>query len=186
MSKTKDSENPIEISVEYIDNDAFEETRLEMYSIYNSNNQNHSSYIITVIISAVAFLAGIIALLETSILYFSILISFGLLLLLLYFWLGIRAKYWSISADQSVILTKEEIVDLFNNYNKIKKGYTSWKPPYTAIIQSALIMKLAEIYIYHEKVKKERISRLALLTNDAVDGLIKKIKAERQSKKCHV
>lgn len=172
MSKADDTKKPIQISVDDIDKKEFEKTRLEMYCVYNTNNQNHSAHSISTIVALIGFFAGGITFLENLVAYALISFLIGIFFLGIYFWLLLRGLFWSAMATQILVLTKIKIVQLFNEYNNKNMPYeiiedTKNEPPYTAILQYAVIQQISKIES-KKKWYKDPLNKLAFRTNNAV------------------
>lgn len=180
MTKTDDNTKiPIKISIDDIKNEAFEKTRLELYCVYNSNNQNHSNYTIAMIVASIGFLGSVISFFSNLFDYALIFFGAGIFFLIGSIWLYLRATFWSNLAEQTLVLTIKEIAELFNRFNEkilFGKKYRYMidnMPPYTGIIQSAVFQKLIDLESSH-KWGEDIIRKLAFRTSGVVRKGIKK------------
>ena len=153
---------PIEISVQDIANKDFEDIRMDIWSSYNSNAQNHASSILSIIIALLALSSGFVAL-PTNIIGALLLFLTAVGLLFLFAWLSLRNLYWGIWCDRVSMLTYADFVELFNTHNRNHSYYVNNKPPNSAII----ILSVQE-YLIRRKEKPTNLSlirKLALKTS---------------------
>ncbi len=141
----------------------FEQLRMEMWNAYNANAQNHTSHILTIVVALVAFIAGWETLSKNIVLGLISLFVLSGGLVLIFSWLMLRNKYWSVLSSQLMVLSSDEIVTLFNKWNAQSRVYQKNLPHCSAVITYALHQRIADLeedcsWIYHP------LSKLVLWT----------------------
>ncbi len=122
----------------------FEQIRLNMWNVYCQNAQNHSSYLLTIILALLTVLAGVIGLTENILgivvpSFMAAVILFGLC-----GWLRLRSEYWNIVSDLTITLPLRAIKILFNDFNRTHKCYIFSMPPPSAVLLYAVREHLIE------------------------------------------
>ncbi len=134
----------IQIGMNYFRDSRLEETRLSMWSVYTQNAQNHSNYLLTMILAIVAFFAGLASLSEDIMVFQVISFTAFAVLLIIAAWLKLRSQYWCMLSDYLLTLTLRDIKRLFNDYNKTNKFYIYNPPPTSAVLLYAVREQMIE------------------------------------------
>ena len=147
----------IELPFTKIEKKKLEELRLELWKAYNNNAQNHTSHILTILVALVAFIAGWQSL-SNSLIWGLVLFALSAGLTIMFVWLTLRSQYWASLSSQVVVLTYEDIANLFNRWNERKRHYQNYRPPLSAVMNYALQQKIFELndycsWIYNTRVK---------------------------------
>jgi hypothetical protein len=121
-----------------------EKLRMDMWNAYDANAQNHTSHLLTIVVALVAFIAGLQTLSENLVLGSTLLLMFGGLALISG-WLMLRNQYWCTLSSQILALTGEDLILLFNRWNKENRHYQNNMPPCCAVLTYALRQKIIEL-----------------------------------------
>jgi hypothetical protein len=160
---------PIDISIEYISNKDFDDIKMKIWDTYNSNAQNHSNYILSVVVALVAFITGFISVSSSVMIGTNNMFAVGGFLTpcltAIFIWLGLRSVYWNIWTETTAILTYADFKRLFDESNKQDGYYFDNNPPYSAIVLIAVGQNIKNMKKNPKKWNLSLVRRLALLTN---------------------
>jgi hypothetical protein len=105
--------------------ETIEKVRTDMWTVYNSNAQNHSGQVLTIFLALVTLLLGVQSFPNNLIFGSILLLSFGSLILL-FIWLSLRNQYWAYLSSNVLLMTTEEILKNFNEYNERNRIYLTY------------------------------------------------------------
>jgi hypothetical protein len=121
----------------------FEETRRCLLNSYHSYVQSHAGYMIALIIGFIALFASV----ETfwkdiyGIIAFLVLVGFIVAGSIFDY---LRIAYWSALVSNTIVVIREQAVQIFNETNPKSANPYFEEAPYTAILQNAVIHLLQE------------------------------------------
>jgi hypothetical protein len=133
----------------------FEENRRCLLNTYNSNAQNHGTFLIA---TAIGFLSLISTWTNFSgsiyyaLVFFLLIIGVAILGAFMVFRIG----YWTLFANFALSVTLESAISLFNEYNHKKNEPYLSKPPLTMVIQMAAVCVFRQLY--NAKIPNKKLS----------------------------
>jgi hypothetical protein len=160
---------PVVIPIDYISNKDFDDIRMKIWDTYNSSAQNHSNYILSVVVALVAFITGFISVSSSVMIgtnnMFAVAGFLTPCLTAIFIWLGLRNVYWCIWTETTAMLTYADFKCLFDEYNKQNGYYFDNNPPHSAIVLIGVGQYIKNMKENPKKWNLSLVRRLALLTN---------------------